>query len=79
MWPNNIEQKIFKCVPLSLGHLGVDKCSEEIKYVFYIKDLGRKLSKFIACCDVCQKSKHLNRSVDVKVKQHFPKKPDAEI
>jgi hypothetical protein len=53
----------------------VDKCSEEMKYVFYIKDLGRKLRKCIACCDVCQKNKHPNRSTDVEEKHNFPRKP----
>lgn len=42
MLPNNIEQKIVKHVHLTLGHFGVDKYSEEIKYVFHIKDIGRK-------------------------------------
>jgi hypothetical protein len=76
MLPNNPEQKLFKYVLFSLGHLGVDKCSEDIKYVFNVKDLGRKLRKFIACCDVCQKTKHPNRSTDVEEKHHFPRKPD---
>ena len=53
----------------------MDKYLQEIKYVFHVKDLGRKLRKFIACCDVCQKIKHPNRSVDVEEKRHFPKKP----
>jgi len=75
MLPDNLELQIFKYVHLALGHLGVDKCLEEIKYVFHIKDLGRKLRKFIACCDICQRTKHPNRSVDVKEKHHFPKKP----
>jgi len=75
MLPSNLEQKIFKYVHLSLGHLGVDKCLEEIKCVFHVRNLGRKLRKFIACCDVCQKTKHPNRSVDVEEKHHFPKKP----
>jgi len=75
MLPDNLEQKIFKYVHLSLGHLGVDKCLEEIKCVFHVRNLGRKLSKFIACCDVCRKTKHPNSSVDVEKKHHFPKKP----
>jgi hypothetical protein len=69
--PNNLEKKIFNYVHLSLGHLIVDKCLE----VFHDKDLGRKPRKFIVCCDVCQKTKHSNSSVDIKEKHHFPKKP----
>jgi len=60
---------------MSLGHLDVDKCLEEIKCVFHVRNLCRKLRKFIVCCDVCQKTKHPNRSVDVEEKHHFPKKP----
>jgi transposase InsO family protein len=70
-----LSRKFSEYVHLSLGHLGVDKCLEEIKYVFHVKDLGRKLRKFIAYCLVCQKTKHPNRSVDVEEKHHFPKKP----
>jgi hypothetical protein len=75
MLPNNLERKIFKYVYLSLGRLGVDKYLEEITCVFHVRNLGRKLRKFIAYCDVCQKTKHPNRSVDVEEKHHFSKKP----
>lgn len=73
--PDNLESRIFKYVHLSLGHVGVDKCLEEIKCCFHVRNLGRKLRKFIACCDVCQKTKHPNRSVDIEEKHHLPKKP----
>ena len=75
MLPDNLEQKLFKYVHLSLGHLGVDKCLEEIKYVFHVHNLGRKLRKYISCCDVCQKVKHPNRATEVEGKHHFTKKP----
>jgi hypothetical protein len=75
MLPDNLEQKLLKYVHLSLGHLGVDKCSEEIKYIFHVHDLGRKLRKYISCCDVCQKVKHPNRAIEVEEKHHFAKKP----
>jgi hypothetical protein len=47
------EQKIFKFVHFTLGHSGVDKCVEEIKYMLHVRNLGRNLRKFIAHCDVC--------------------------
>jgi hypothetical protein len=75
MLPAQLERKLFKYVHLSLGHVGVDKCVEEIKYVFYIKGLGRKMRKFIAYCDMCQRTKHPNRATDVEERHHFPKKP----
>ena len=75
MLPSCLEQRLIQYVHLSLGHLGVDKCSEEIKYIFHVNNLGRKLRRFIACCDVCQKVKHPNRSIDVEERHHLPKKP----
>jgi hypothetical protein len=70
-----LEQKIFKFVHFPLGHLGVDKCMEEIKYMFHIRNFGRKLRKFIAHCDVCQQCKHPNRSFTVEEIFHLPEKP----
>jgi hypothetical protein len=53
-----LEQRIFKFVKFTLGCLGADKCMEEIKYVLHVRNLGRKLIKCIAHCDVCQRRKH---------------------
>lgn len=75
MLPAVLEHRVLQYVHLLLGHLGVDKCTAEINYVFHVNDLGRKLRKFIACCDVCQKVKHPNRAIDVKEKHHLPKEP----
>jgi len=73
--PSCLEQKIFKFVHFSLGHSGVDKCMEEIKYLFHVRNLGRKLRKFIAHCDVCQRCKHPNRSFTVEERHHLPHNP----
>jgi len=54
MLPSCLEEKIFKFVHFTLGHSGVDKCMEEIKYMFHVRNLGRKLRNFIDHCDVCQ-------------------------
>jgi len=75
MVPCCLEQKIFKFVHLTLGHAGVDKCMEEIKYMFHVKNLGRKLRRFIAYCDLCQRSKHPKRSFTVEERHHLPEKP----
>jgi hypothetical protein len=75
MLPSCLEQKIFKFVHFTLGHSGVDKCMEEIKYMFHVRNLGRKLRKFIAYCDVCQRCKHPNRSFTVEERHHLPEKP----
>ena len=75
MLPSCLEQKILKFVHCSLGHLGVDKCVEEIKYVFHVRNLGRKVRKFIANCDLCQRCKHPNRSFTIEERPHLPEKP----
>ena len=75
MLPAGLENKVFKYVHYTLGHVGVDKCLEEIKYVFHVTNIGRKLRKFIACCDICQRNKHPNRSFTVEEKHHLPEKP----
>jgi hypothetical protein len=41
----------FQFVHFSLEHLGVDKCMEEIKYMFHARNLGTKLRKFIMCAN----------------------------
>jgi len=67
------EAKIFRFVHHTFGHLGVDKCLEEIRYVFQISDLG-KLRRFIVSCDVCQRVKHPNRPFTIEEK-YFPIRP----
>jgi len=58
-----------------LGHLGSDKCYAEIKDTFHLKNLGRKLRKFIAACDLCQRTKHMSSACDVTEKHYLPKSP----
>ena len=59
----------------SLGHAGVDKCVWEINQSFHLKNAGRKVHKLIASCDICQRVKHPNRSVDIQERSHVPSKP----
>jgi hypothetical protein len=40
MLPTCLEAKIFRFVHHALGHLGVDRCLEEISYAFHVRDLG---------------------------------------
>ena len=75
MLPECLEQKVIKFVHTSLGHLGSEKCYAEIKGTFYFRNLGRKLREFIAGCDLCQRSKHMNRAYDVTERHHVPKRP----
>ena len=73
MLPECLEQKVVKFVHAFLGHLGSDKCYTEIKDTFINR--GRKLKNFIAGCNLCQRTKHMNRAYDVTEKRLLPKRP----
>jgi hypothetical protein len=53
---------VIMYVHTSLGHLGVDKCVDQVAHSSHIKNLGRKIRKFIARCDKCQRVKYPNKS-----------------
>ena len=75
MLPECLEAPIILYVHTSLGHAGVDKCVWEINQSFHLKNAGRKVHKLIASCDICQRVKHPNRSVDIQERSHVPSKP----
>ncbi|PNF14204.1 hypothetical protein B7P43_G12568 [Cryptotermes secundus] len=75
MIPKNLELPIIEYVHQSLGHQGVDKCFDQIAFVFFIKNLGRKLRKYIAGCDICQRTKHPNRAINTEQLAHLPREP----
>jgi len=66
MLPECLEAPIIQYVYTSLGHAGVDKCDWEINQSFHLKNVGRKVLRLIASCDICQRVKHPNRSLDIK-------------
>jgi hypothetical protein len=74
---NNLENKIMHYVHTSLGHLGAEKCMAEIRQWFQVRNLGRKVRKFISCCDTCQRVKHSSRSYGTEVRNHPPPKPGS--
>jgi hypothetical protein len=75
MLPESLEQKVMKFVHTSLGHLESDKCYAEIKDTIHFRNLGRKRRKFIAPCDLYQRTKHMDRAYGVTEKHHLPKSP----
>jgi len=75
MLPSCLEQKVIEYVHASLGHLGVDKCMNQIGQSLHMKNLRRKIRKFIACCDLCQRAKHPTQSYTIEEKHHLPTKP----
>ena len=74
MLPTSLEAKIFRFLHHTLGHLGVDKCLEEIRYMFQVRDIGKKLTRLTDSCDVCQRVKD-PESFTIEEKHHFPTRP----
>jgi hypothetical protein len=75
MLPKVLELNTIEYVHQYLGHAGTDKCYNQISSTFYIKNLGRKIRKYVASCNVCQKVKHPNWTVKIEQLPHLPKKP----
>ena len=53
--PACLEERAIQYTHTSLGHLWVEKCMQQIKQAYHLKNLGHKVRKFIACCDTCQR------------------------
>jgi hypothetical protein len=75
MLPEELETPIIKYIHEYLGHQGTDKCFCQIAAMFSIKNLGRKLRRYIASCGTCQRVKHPNRAVNVESLSHLPTQP----
>jgi len=74
MLPSCLEQKVIGYAHASLGHLGLDKCMSQTGHTLHMKNLGRKIRKFIACCDLCQRTKNSTQSYTIEEKHHLPTK-----
>ena len=48
---------------------------DQIAHSFHIKNLGRKIKKFIARCDTCQWVKYPNKSYTTQERSYFPARP----
>jgi hypothetical protein len=72
---DHLEPQIIKYVHHALGHAGTDKTLAQIAHSFYMRNLGRKVRKFVASCPICQKVKHPSRSYDTEIRSYSPKGP----
>ena len=70
--PSTLDNLVIKYVHTSLGHLGVDKRMDQIALSFHIKNLGRKIRKFIARCETCQRVKYPNKSYTNQERSYLP-------
>jgi hypothetical protein len=75
MLPKVLELPTLEYIHQCLGRAGTDKCYGQIISTFYIKNLGRKIRRYVASCDTCQKVKHPNWAVGIEQLPHLPKKP----
>jgi ribonuclease HI len=75
MLPLCLEQKVMEYTHTKLGHLGVDKRMDQIGQSLHLKNVGRKIRKFIACCNLCQRAKHPTQSYTIQERHHLPTKP----
>jgi hypothetical protein len=75
MLPAVLETDIIKFTHESLGHLDTTKCIAEINRTFHMHNLGRKVRKYVASCDTCQRVKHPNRSYKTEWRSHLPTDP----
>jgi hypothetical protein len=72
MLPSTLDNPVRKFVHSSLVYLGVDKCMDQVAHSFHIKNLGRKIRKYIARCDTCQRVKYPNKSYTTKERSNLP-------
>jgi hypothetical protein len=75
--PACLEERAIQYTHTSLGHLGVEKCVQQIKQAYHVKNLGRKVRRFIAGCDTCQRVKFPNRAFATEERSHLPTKPGS--
>jgi transposase InsO family protein len=73
--PECFETSIIQYVHTTLGHAGVDKCVWEINQSFHLKNVGRKVRKRITSCDICQRVRHSNWSLEIQERSRVSSKP----
>jgi hypothetical protein len=73
--PKNLQYRVISYVHALLGHQGTEKCVYHFSYSFYIKNLGRKVRKYVSHCDVCQHVKLPNRAYEIETQSHLPTQP----
>jgi hypothetical protein len=75
MIPKQLEHRVIEYVHTLSGHQGTDKCMSQIAQSLHLKSLGRKVRKYVAHCDICQRVKHPNRAYEVAKLSHLPTRP----
>jgi transposase InsO family protein len=75
MLPSQLGNLVIHYVHTVLGHPGTDKCMLQISQSFHLRYLGRNVRKYVARCDICQRTKHPNRAYEIERLSHLPPRP----
>jgi len=71
-----LQERAIQCTHKSLGHLGVEKCMQQIKQPYHRKNLGHRVCKFITYY-TCQRVKFPNRTITTEERSHLARKPGS--
>ena len=66
--PNKLQSKLAKEIHQRLGHVGVYKTSEYIKSFYTWKGLNKTIKAHVLSCDLCQRTKYPNMSMENEFK-----------
>ncbi|KAF4514061.1 UNVERIFIED_CONTAM: hypothetical protein B566_EDAN018824 [Ephemera danica] len=75
----DIIEKLVNHTHESLGHFGPNKVFNFLHSYFYWTDMRRKIRNIISCCDLCQKTKHMNVTFTGLMQSNLPQKPGELI
>jgi hypothetical protein len=75
MLPRNLEYRVIEYVHTLSGHKGTDKCMQQISQSFHLNNLGRKVRRYVAHCDIRQHMKHPNWAFEYTGRSHVLTKP----
>lgn len=66
--PEKIKNTIIDNIHEELGHAGVQKSEKQIERNFYWRGMKKEIKQRIKSCDLCQRTKHLNITMEGKFK-----------
>lgn len=77
--PKNIRNKLIDLIHAQIGHAGIQKTIKFISENLYWKNQKRDIKKRIKTCDLCQRTKHLNLTMEGRFQSIIPKNPNEMI
>ena len=59
--PTTLQKQVVEWYHLYLGHPGINRTEETIGQHFWWKTMRQQITKYVACCTVCQKNKRKHK------------------